>query len=301
MGYVPNHAVNFELYKIFYYAANSLNFSKAAATLHVTQSAVSQAIKSLESQLGIALFYRQGRNVTLTYEGEVLFQHVEKAYHFFRSAENAIHNIKSLDEGTIFIGASDTITRLFLIDSIKSFHQHYPKVRISINNRPSTRSIEKLEKGELDIAIINVMPNFDYEDLQLYPLTTLEHIFVSSVPVDPSLNHLSNWMDQPLVSLEKKSTTRKILETFYERYELEMKPAFEFGSFDVVLEAIHAGMGIGFVPKRIAADLINRKELFEIQIVEQIPSIDIGILINKGKPLSIATQKYLEILKNNET
>lgn len=300
MGYVPNHAVNFELYKIFYYAASSLNFSKAASTLHVTQSAVSQAIKSLESQLGIALFYRQGRNVTLTYEGEVLFQHVEKAYHFFRSAENAIHNIKSLDEGTIFIGASDTITRLFLIDSIKSFHLHYPKVKISINNRPSSRSIEKLEKGELDIAIINVMPDFVYEDLELYPLTALEHVLVSSVPVDPLSCHLNDWLDQPLVSLEKKSTTRRILEAYYETYGLELKPAFEFGSFDVVLEAIHAGMGIGFVPRRIAAELISKKELYEIKIVEPIPSIDIGILINKNKPISIATQKYLEILKNNE-
>lgn len=300
MGYVPNHTVNFELYKIFYYAASSLNFSKAASTLHVTQSAVSQAIKSLESQLGIALFYRQGRNVTLTYEGEVLFQHVEKAYHFFRSAENAIHNIKSLDEGTIFIGASDTITRLFLIDSIKSFHLQYPKVKISINNRPSSRSIEKLEKGELDIAIINVMPDFVYEDLELFPLTTLEHVLVSSVPVDPLLCHLGDWLEYPLVSLEKKSTTRRILEAYYEGNGLEMKPAFEFGSFDVVLEAIHAGMGIGFVPKRIAADLIGKKELYEIKIIEPIPSIDIGILINKSKPISIATQKYLEILKNSE-
>lgn len=75
--------LNFELYKIFYHAATQMNFSKAAEVLHVTQSAVSQAIKSLETQLGVLLFHRQSRNVTLAYEGEVLFQHVEKRHFIF--------------------------------------------------------------------------------------------------------------------------------------------------------------------------------------------------------------------------
>ncbi|OJV66332.1 MAG: hypothetical protein BGO41_02545 [Clostridiales bacterium 38-18] len=297
---MQHQSVNFELYKIFYCAAKALNFSKAAQTLHVTQSAVSQAIKSLESQLGVALFYRQGRIVSLTYEGDVLYQHVEKAYHFFLSAEKAIDNIRSLDEGTIFIGASDTITRLFLIDSIKSFHDKYPKVRISINNRPSPRSVEKLEKGELDLAIVNISPDLTYDDLELHPLDRLDHVLVSSKPVK-GIQHLSDIKEHPLVALEKNSTTRKIFEGFYQEHGEQLTTAFEFGSFDVIIEAILSGMGIGFVPKRMAAPYLKNGELHLIEISEPIPSIAIGILLNKNKPQSIATQKYLNILKKSDT
>ncbi len=296
---MQHQSVNFELYKIFYCAAKALNFSKAAQTLHVTQSAVSQAIKSLESQLGVALFYRQGRIVSLTYEGDVLYQHVEKAYHFFLSAEKAIDNIRSLDEGTIFIGASDTITRLFLIDSIKSFHDKYPKVRISINNRPSPRSVEKLEKGELDLAIINISPEVSYDDLDLHPLDRLDHVLVSSKPIK-GIKHLTDIRELPLVALEKNSTTRKIFESFYQEHGEQLVTAFEFGSFDVIIEAILSGMGIGFVPKRMAAPYIKKGELHLIDISEPIPSIAIGILLNKNKPQSIATQKYLNILKKSD-
>ena len=292
--------LNFELYKIFYHAATQMNFSKAAEVLHVTQSAVSQAIKSLETQLGVLLFHRQSRNVTLTYEGEVLFQHVEKAFHFLRSAENAMQSIKSLDEGIINIGASDTITRHFLIDSIKAFHSEYPRVKISIHNRPSPRSVEKLLSGELDLAVINVMPHHDYGTLELHPISTLEHIFISRHPLNQKNLTLLELSKQPLICLEKSATTRRVLEDFYKTHGVELNPAFEFGSFDVILEAVMSEMGIGFVPRKIAEHFIQTQELVEIKINEIIPSIDIAILINTSKPLSLAAQKYFDILSHKE-
>ena len=243
-----------------------MNFSKAADALHVTQSAVSQAIKSLENQLGILLFHRQSRSVTLTYEGEVLFQHVEKAFHFLKSAENAMQSIKSLDEGIINIGASDTITRHFLIDSIKDFHAEYPRVKISIHNRPSPRSVEKLTSGELDFAIVNVSPNYDYEALELHPLTSLEHMFISTLPLSQKKMTLAELSKYPLVCLEKNATTRRVLEAFYAKHSVELIPAFEFGSFDVILEAVMAEMGIGFVPRKIAQHYLDAQALTEVYI-----------------------------------
>lgn len=109
-----------------------------------------------------------------------------------------MQSIKSLDEGLINIGASDTITRHFLIESIKTFHSEYPRVKISIHNRPSPRSVEKLISGELDLAVINVMPHHDYGTLVLHPIATLEHIFISRYPLNQKkkislyLNFLSN-------------------------------------------------------------------------------------------------------------
>ena len=303
MELYPN--INFELYKFFYFAADELNFSKAAQNLHVTQSAVSQAIKSLESQLEVTLFFRQGRNIRLTFEGEVLFKHVKKAFNFIRSAENSLNSIKSLDEGTVFIGASDTITRYLLLSKIKGFNALYPKVKISINNRPSPRSVERLKNGEIDIAIINLNPNVDYSGLEVMPFSTIDNIFIATntyLPLQlvPRIT-LKDISTLPLICLEEKSTTRKILEEFYKANQLKVQPSFEFGSLEVILEAVKSNMGIGFVSKNVAEQDLIAEKIREIPIIEEIPKINVGILTNKSKPLSLATQKFLNILLDKES
>lgn len=295
-------SINFELYKFFYHSAHDLNFSKAANSLHVTQSAVSQAIKSLETQLGVELFFRQGRSIKLTFEGEILYKHIDKAYNFIKSAENSIHSIKSLDEGTIFIGASDTITRYFLISKIKSFHALYPKVKISINNRPSPRSVEILRNGEIDIAVINVNPKAHYEGLDVHPFTTIDNVFICSglrEDIYTRTHQLGDLADYPLICLEEKSTTRNVLDAFYEAHNLPLSPAFEFGSLEVILESVKADMGIGFVTKNIASNAIKNKSVRVIPVKETIPSITVSVLTNKSKPLSLAAQKFFELLTSN--
>jgi len=294
-----NSNVNFELYKFFYHAATVLNFSKAAEKLHVTQSAVSQAIKSLEGQLGVNLFYRQGRTIKLTYEGEMLYEHIEKAFNFIISAENSLSSIKSLDEGTIFIGASDTISRYHLISYIKHFNSQYPRVKISINNRPSPKSVELLKTGQIDIAVINVNPNASYDGLRSHDFMMMENIFICH----PSLHHLcgqnvplKSLNKEPIICLEEHSTTRRILHDFYAKHHLILSPSFEFGSAEVILEAVKANMGIGFINRIVAKEAIEHGEVCRIDTIEAIPKTQIGILTSKSKPLSIAAQTFLSLI-----
>ena len=292
-------SVNFELYKFFYHSATELNFSKAGTQLHVTQSAVSQAIKSLETQLGVDLFFRQGRNIKLTFEGELLLKHIEKAYHFIKSAENAIHSIKSLDEGTIFIGASDTITRYFLISKIKEFHAEYPKVKISINNRPSPRSAEILKNGEIDLAVINLNPNGHYEGLEVYPIAEMPNVFICSSKRKDLVAQrftLSSLAKEPLICLEEKSTTRLMLSEFYKANHVALEPAFEFGSMEVIVESVKSDMGIGFVAQNVAQTALKEGTVEIIKLEEHIPAASICVLQNKSKPLSLAASKFFERL-----
>ncbi|MDN5298608.1 MAG: hypothetical protein PWP51_1161 [Clostridiales bacterium] len=294
--------VNFELYKIFYYAASALNFSKAAEKLHVTQSAVSQAIKSLEGQLGVHLFYRQGRTIRLTFEGEMLYEHVEKAYNFIRSAENTLSSIKSLDEGTIFIGASDTISRYHLMPYIKAFHSQYTRVKIAVNNRPSPKSVALLKTGQIDIAVININPDQTYEGIDVRHFITNENIFICHPETAALINRnvkLSEINEYPVICLEEHSTTRIILEKFYEDHSLTLTPSFEFGSIEVILEAVKANMGVGFVNSTVATDDIANGRLCRIKTIERIPKTEIGIITSNNKPLSIAAQKFLAVLSKS--
>ena len=147
--------INYELYKVFYYVAISLSFSEASKQLYISQSAVSQAIKTLEKKIGQTLFIRSTKKVALTPAGELLLQHIEPAMNLIRRGEEQIQNVNETELGQLHIGASDTICRYFLVPYIKKFHELYPEVPIKVTNATSKSCVDLLEQGQVDIIVSN--------------------------------------------------------------------------------------------------------------------------------------------------
>ena len=110
--------INYELYKVFYHVASSLSFSEASKQLFISQSAVSQSIKTLEKKIGQPLFIRSTKKVQLTPAGELLLQHIEPAMNLIRRGEEQIQNVNETRLGQLHISASDTICRYFLVPYI---------------------------------------------------------------------------------------------------------------------------------------------------------------------------------------
>ena len=107
--------INYELYKVFFHVASSLSFSEASKQLFISQSAVSQSIKTLEKKLGQPLFIRSTKKVQLTPAGEILLKHIEPAMNLIRRGEGQLLEANTLGLGQLHIGASDTICRYFLV------------------------------------------------------------------------------------------------------------------------------------------------------------------------------------------
>ena len=107
--------INYELYKVFYHVATTLSFSEASRQLYISQSAVSQSVKTLEKKLGTPLFIRSTKSVQLTPEGETLLRHIEPAIQLIRQGEINLMEAGSLGGGQLRIGATDTICRYLLI------------------------------------------------------------------------------------------------------------------------------------------------------------------------------------------
>jgi DNA-binding transcriptional LysR family regulator len=293
--------VSFELYKIFYHCGKNLNYSLTAKELYVSQSSISQSIRTLEKQLNTKLFFRSGKGVSLTEEGKNLFYHIEKAYNIIKIGEKNLENLLSLELGTIKIGASDTVCKYFILPQIKEFHKNYPKVNITINNRPSSISLEMIEKGLLDVGIININPNIYSQVYEIIKFNSFQSVFIASPEDFGYLKNkkisLKELEGLPAIFLEKNSTTRKIFDSFIEELGINIVPEFEFGSMDLIIEMTKNNMGIGIVPEVVAAPFIKSGDVFKINIIEKLPEIDIGIVYNKSVPLSIATEKFIEILK----
>ena len=115
-------AVKLELYRVFKEVAETGNISAAAKNLYISQSAVSQSIKQLETALQARLFARSPRGVTLTGEGQMLYQYVRNALGLLATGEDKLSQAQQLLLGTLTIGASDTVTGQFLTPYLDEFH-----------------------------------------------------------------------------------------------------------------------------------------------------------------------------------
>jgi DNA-binding transcriptional LysR family regulator len=289
--------INFELYKVFYFVAQWGSFSEAAEKLYISQSAVSQSIKKLETKLGGELFIRKKEGLKLTPEGKLLLTHIEQAYNFIKSAENKISEIHNLDSGEIRIGASDTVCKYYLPAYLKKYNLLYPQVKMRIVNRTSPQILEILKNGAIDVGIVTLPvkgPN-----LIVTELSSVEDIFVASPKFSNlkgtkiSLESLTRY---PLLLLEKTSATRLNFDNFLKEKGIHLVPEIELESVDLLVEFARIGFGIAYVLRESASKEIRDQELFEVETEELFPIRKLGIITNRNVVLSVAAQKFMKLL-----
>ena len=111
--------INLELYRVFYIVAKNGSLTKAKEELFISQPAVSQAIKQLETQLGGKLFIRTSKGMELTGEGKVMYEYVKQACNLISIAEHKFSQMTGLEFGDVVIGASDTVSKFYLLKFVK--------------------------------------------------------------------------------------------------------------------------------------------------------------------------------------
>lgn len=288
-----------DLYRIFNIVSRNKSFSKAAQELYMTQSAVSQAISKLEKELEILLFYRTSKGVVLTNEGKLLNEHINSALGIINIAEDKILEFKTLKTGQLRIGVGDTISRYFLLPYLEEFHNSYPEIKLNILNGTTSEICDFIKSGKADVGICN-LPVHD-KHLQVIPCKEIHDIFVcgekyKKITEKPiSLEYL---MGMPLIFLEKKSNSRMFVENFFKEKGFPVSPVFELGSYDLVLEFTKINLGISCVIREFSRDYLERGDLYEITLEEEIPKRSIGICYLKNIPLSRAAKKFVERINN---
>ena len=293
--------INFELYRVFYTVANTGNITKAAEELMISQPAISKSIKNLEEQLGGQLFIRTKRGVILTDEGKEFYNYISRAMEYIYNAENKFKDLINLNTGTIKIGVSTTLTKEFLTPYLELFHSKYPKIDIQIVTNLSTELIPKLKNGLIDIIILNIVDEVIAKDINIMECRKIQDCFVVNgsykdlICKDLSLKDLN---DYPLILQSKGSNTRKFLDNLANTYNVVLKPIMELASYSLVVEFSKIGLGIGYVTKDYIKNELKNKELFILNIKENIPKRSIGIATSKTHLPSFSAKKLIEIITN---
>lgn len=295
--------IDFELYRIFYTVANIGNITKASNDLLISQPAISKSIKRLEDQLGGQLFVRTKRGVILTEEGREFYKYIKQAMEYIYNAENKFTDLINLEMGTIKIGASVTLTKEFLIPYLKEFHKKYPKINIQIITDVTSELISKLKNGLIDLIILNLPYNDISSDIKFVECRKIQDCFVVNSSYKELLNkklYLKDLNNYPLILQIKNSNTRSFIDEIAKKNDVVLKPNMELASYTLVAEFTKIGLGIGYVTKNYIQKELDNKELFELNLIEKIPSRSIGLALSKTHLSSFGAKKLIELIINNK-
>ena len=290
--------ISLDLYRIFYIVAKEGSISASANVLFISQPAITFQIKKLEEQLGVSLFTRTKHGMILTDEGKVLFEYVKNGIENISNGENALSNLKNLDSGTIRIGVSTTICRYILMPYLEKFHEKYPNIDIQINNNISNNLIKELRNGNLDILML-FSPSTENKDLIITKVKEVQDIFVGNKKyydlMDKS-NDLNDLKSYPLIFPNSSSNSRTYLNKYLKDNNIDLKPKLEVVSYNLIVDLIKAGFGIGYVTKEFIKDELDNKSLYEIKITPSIPKRTIVIATMDKKEPNYSVKKLIEMI-----
>ena len=288
--------INYELYKVFYYVASSLSFSEASKQLFISQSAVSQSIKTLERKLEQPLFIRSTKKVQLTPAGKMLLKHIEPAMNLIRRGESQLLDSQSLGLGQLHIGASDTICRYLLVPYLKEFHKKFPNVPIKVTNATSLACVDLLEQGKVDLIITNA-PNARLNTAYIQKsVWSFQDVFVANPAYFDLSSELSlkDLTQLPILMLDRKCTTSEFLHNLFLQNQMELIPEVELSSNDLLIDLARIGLGVAFVPDYCLK--ANAKDLIRIGVKEVMPSRQIVAATNPSVPVAGSTLEFLNLL-----
>ncbi len=292
-------AVKLELYKVFKEVAEAGNITAAAQSLYISQSAVSQSIKQLESDLQTRLFARNSRGVTLTADGKLLYEYVRSAIGLLETGENKLSQTRELQMGHLTIGASDTVTSQFLLPHLDAFHRLYPAIHIRIISGRSHKVLGLLQSGKVDIAFASTPGEGNFETTPCFSTHT---IFVASpeYPCPFEKPHtLSEIAAYPLILLEHKASSRAFLEKFFIQNGQHLKPEIELGARSLLVDLAAIGFGVAGVTEEFVKKDLEAGRIRKINTAFDIPSRSVDMCVLQGVPQTAAAKRFADFIRES--
>ena len=290
-------AVKLELYRVFKEVAETGNISVAAKNLYISQSAVSQSIKQLETALQARLFARSPRGVTLTGEGQMLYQYVRSALGLIATGEDKLSQAQQLLLGTLVIGASDTVTSWFLTPYLDEFHRQHPGIRLKIVSGRSAKVLSLLKSGAVDIAFASSPADSAVDS---WPCFSTHSVFVagSQYPCDFDHAHTRQEIaDFPLILLERKASSRVFLEQEFLKSGVTLNPEIELSSRSLLVSLARIGLGVAGVTLEFVQKALEAGDIRLLKTDFTIPARSVDMCTLRDVTPTAAATAFMEMVQ----
>ncbi|MED3866057.1 LysR family transcriptional regulator [Priestia megaterium] len=271
--------------RIFKCVAEEKSLSKAAEVLGYVQPHISQRIKKLEEELGTKLLTRTNRGVTLTHEGEALFNYAQRILLLMEEAKAEVNPNKF--RKSLIIGASQTVSAIKIPSLFSSFLKEHQNIEVKIKTDRKQVLQEMLSYGEIDGLFLSGT----YNEAQF---ETVYHYAEKMVLISP-LYEAREEKDQPalLINSDVKCIYRNRLLEFSKEHHIHKANIMEFDSLEAILQGVRDGLGMSVVP----ASVVNsRGDMKSIEYQELSEDVHIDFVVKKGKQRSQSLEKFIHFL-----
>lgn len=286
--------VNLNLYRIFCKVAQSKSYSEAAEKLGSSVANVSTQISNLEEQLNLKLFNRESKGVTLTTDGQELYDIVNKSISSFDFAEKMAKDKNDMESGCLKIGCASHFTSYYLMEKIEKVKKDFPKLNIKIVCEVDTnKMLELLKNHRVDFAITDAEINSS--NVETKELLKINNIFVSKAPLKildiKELEKLNC-----ILNLENTRATKQLRETL-DKNNISIQADMMCDATEIRVDAVKRNMGIAYVIKEAVKNELNNQELYEVELPIELPSIKLNLVYLTGELTKIDKKFIKEYLK----
>ncbi|QBD76147.1 LysR family transcriptional regulator [Ktedonosporobacter rubrisoli] len=263
--------MEFRQLSYFLAAAQTQNFRKAAELCLVAQPALSRQIAALEAELGVTLFKRVKQRVMLTSAGLEFARYARSALDQLQQGQLAMVHIQEGQEGIVTLGCVEPLATAFLPALFRTFHQHYPRVRLNVHVCRTDEVLNLVEQGDVDLGLIfqptlrpDVLVMNELFRQSLYLLVPAQHPFAQYT----SPLALEQIVTEPLIFLRETSRLRRSIERILSQHGLSVEPVVEIDSLAGLKELVRQGCGVTIIPPALLESDLRERDMAIVPIAD---------------------------------
>lgn len=276
------------------------NTTRAAQMLHMTQPAISLAIKELEQYYGLRLFDRIGRRLQITDAGKLFLQYATHISELFNDMETGLRDWGT--KGILRVGASITIGSQFLPGYVKAFSNLYPGIDVRVIVEQGERLEKKLLGNELDVALTEGIVHDTNIVSEAYLEDHLSIICGADKGWQQGQNvSMEEFQKQRFLLREPGSGTREVFDRTIAQAGLSITPIWEAMSTTALVNAVINGLGIAVLPHRMILPALKHGLIVTVKVQELQFRRNFYITYHKNKFLTEAAKTFMELCRNYET
>ncbi|MCC5788170.1 MAG: LysR family transcriptional regulator [Opitutales bacterium] len=273
--------------------AESKSFTQAAKRLHLTQSAISHSIRSLESHLDCKLFHRMGKKTHLTHSGEVLLANLPPVFQSLSQARKAVEELANWGCGRIRIGASATVCQYILPGVLREFKECFPEADLAIHPGDTPDSLEALLENRVDLAL--TMPPSEKLAIDFRPIYSddLRLVVAPNHPLARK-NKIQNrdLRDETFIFYQKRSHTFDLVRDHFHQEGWELGKTMELGNMQAIKDFVRIGLGISFLPPWMLKPESHTASLVALSLGSRKVLRPWGISTLRGKKLTLMEDTF---------
>ena len=285
--------------EVFLTVASERSFSRAAAKLHRTQPAVSQAVRRLEDELNERLFDRSSKGGILTEAGQILLDYARRLIRLKDEAETVMHDLQKLRRGRVVIGANEAAVHV-LLPIVSLFRESHPDAHIEVQRIPARQIASEVLNRSLDFGVLTFQPverglasvAIGIDDLVL--LTHPNHPLAHREEVS-----MEEFGRQIVIAHNDPSPARERVLRLSEQRHAPINIQISFPSLDGIKRAVEMNLGVALLPRRCALAEIGRKQLVAVRVPKLRLPRQVRLVYRRGGELSRAASAFLDATRTH--